>query len=182
MRGLNVILRQTAGNFKLGLWVGAGAAVEGHGGDGGGDMAAADVDVYLRAPLSDGHGNEAHADVEVEGRGTAPAGDLADDLPFVEDGLAVPGNAPGVHDETGEPAVGALVFHLNQSFLAGEGAGGQVNETAQARLEGVDGGVHVVAVEAEAGFEAEAVPGDEAAGGDTRKQRGGPRWGWRIRR
>ena len=42
------------------------------------------------------------------------------------------------------------------------------DETAKTGFEGVYGGVHVVAVESEGGFEAEAVSGDEAAWFDAR--------------
>ena len=59
--------------------------------------------------LGEVYGDEAHAYVLVEARGTTPAGDLADRLAIVEDGLAVPGDASGVHGETDEPAIEVLV-------------------------------------------------------------------------
>ena len=67
-------------------------------------------------------GTKPHAYVLVEARGTAPACDLTDRLAFVEDGLAVPGDASGVHGETDEPAIGSLFLDLEQDILAGEGA------------------------------------------------------------
>ena len=150
------------------LGVGFGATVEGHGRHCGEDVPAADIDIYVRALAGEVYGDETHAYVLVEARGTAPACDLADRLAIVEDGLAVPGDASGVHGETDEPAIGALLLDLEQGLLAGEGARCEVDETAKTGFEGVYGGVHVVAVESEGGFEAEAVSGDEAAGFDTR--------------
>ena len=131
-------------------------------------MTAADIDIYARAFAGEVHGHEAHAYVLVQARGTAPACDLTDRLAIVEDGLTVPGDASGVHGETDEPAIGALFLDFEQGLLAGEGACCEVYETAKTRFKGVYGGVHVVAVESEGGFEAETVSGDEAAGFDTR--------------
>ena len=131
-------------------------------------MPAAYVYIYVRALAGEVYGDEAHAYVLVEARGTTPAGDLTGRLAIVEDGLAVPGDASGVHGETDEPTIGSLFLDLEQDLLAGEGARCEVHETSESGFEGVYGGVHVVAVESEGGFEAEAVSGDEAAGFDTR--------------
>ena len=89
-------------------------------------------------------GDKPHANVLVQARGTTSAGDLPYRLAFVEDGLSVPGNASGIHGETYKSATRAFFLHLEQGPFAGEWPGGEVNETAKARLEWVYVRVHVV--------------------------------------
>ena len=149
-------------------WSRERATVEGHGRHCGGDVPTADIDIYVSALAGEVYGDEAHAYVLVQARGTTPAGDLSDRLAIVEDGLTVPGNASGVRGEADKSAIGALFLDLEQGLLADEGARGEVDETAEPGFERVYGRVHVVAVEPEGSFETEAVSGDEAAWFDTR--------------
>ena len=81
-----------------------------------------------------------------------------------EDGLAVLGMPRA---STTSRRLGPCSLTLSKTSLPVKGPC-EVDETTQTCLEGVYGGVHVVAVESEGGFEAEAVSGDEAAGFDTR--------------
>mmetsp|Transcript_17116 Transcript_17116/g.52003 ORF Transcript_17116/g.52003 Transcript_17116/m.52003 type:complete len:299 (-) Transcript_17116:626-1522(-) len=146
---------------------------EGHFGDLGGDALAADFDRELGAFLGQGGGDVAHGDGGGEAGGDGAGGDDADfgvaveELGALASGCFVGGEADAFFREFLGLALGRQEVRGAEEGLSGAAArAGRAERPQQRGLHRVDGLVEVVAVETEAGFEAEAVAGAEAAGLD----------------